>query len=80
MIPEVYMCYLINVKHGNFKRLVRQWNNELKTYDNTIKFRTMKNKVQEVRKKQDTKDWSNFSVERLLSFINSHIYFGKDGQ
>ena len=75
MNPEVYMCYLINVRHGNFKNLVVRWNREFKTYEDAVMFQTVKRGMQEIIKNKSDNNWGNFNVEQLLNFINNHLYW-----
>jgi hypothetical protein len=78
MSPEVYMCYLISVRHGDFKQLIRRWNSEFKTYDDEAKFRAWKNKMVTLRRTHKSDSWSNFNVERLFNFVREHLYWGED--
>lgn len=77
MSPEVYMCYLINVRHGDFKRLIDEWNGEFKTH-NELSARSWKNKMMNIRRTHKSSDWSSFNVSLLFDFINNHLYQGKD--
>jgi endonuclease IV len=78
MSPEVYMCYLISVKRGDFRQLTRVWKSEFRTYETAVHFNGMKNRMKDIRKKHRTSEWSNFNVEKLLDFISEHLYWGKD--
>jgi hypothetical protein len=78
MNPEVYMCYLINVRRGNFKKLVISWNKEFKMYKDIATFQMVKKGMREIRKNKPDSDWSNFNIEQLLDFINNYLYWKSD--
>jgi len=75
MSPEVYMCYLISVRHGSFKNLTLRWKREFKTYEDAVAFQNVKRGMQEIRKTKGTNNWNNFNVEQLLNFITEYLYW-----
>ena len=75
MSPEVYMCYLINVRHGDFRRLAHEWSSE---FESKVNFRAWKNKMTNIRRTHKSSDWANFNISLLFNFINEHLHWEKD--
>ena len=80
MNPEIYMCYLLNAKYGNFKRLAIKLNTEFKTYKDIVVVRNISKKMSGVRKRHQNTTWNNFNVESLLEFINEYLCWKDNGK